>query len=141
MSAKMDVVSEWEQIEPELRERAYRRMDSDPQVLLEQDGWLSVTADVIFARLHGMDDEVIGDRRLQRVEPIIFAPIVRPFTFDLAEHPTEFGLPRTARYVCQNGYVKQHLDWFRYAPPWLTEPPSGNFTFSVLYLRYRRRLP
>lgn len=139
-SGTIAVVSEWEQVEPELRERAYRRMDSDPEVLFEQDGWLSVSADVIFARLHGMDDEIVADGlRLLRAEPIIQMPIVQPMRFDLGDHPTSLDLPKRANYACQNGFVRIALDW-RYAPPWLTEPTANNFTFSVLYLRYRRRL-
>lgn len=127
----------WAEAEPIMRERAYRTLDSDPQSLLECDGGpVGQTADVILARLVGFDDEIVGDIRLQRVEPVWLVPIYERVTLvEAAPCPTRM---RTARYVLQSGYVRMQLAP-EHAPPDTTPGPPA-FTVSLLFLRYRRRL-
>ena len=136
----MSTDTRWREVEAELRDLSYRRMDSDPESLLEHDsGGPSVKADVIMARLVGLDDEIVRDGwRLTHVAPELRLPIMRrsPMFEEIQSLP-DVNLP-TARYVLQNGFVLHHLDE-RYAPPGVEVGPP-TFTFTVLYLRYRRRL-
>lgn len=135
------MTSMWAEVEPVMRERAYRRLDNDPQVLLEHDGGpLDIKADVILARLIGFEDEIVQDAvRLSSVMPVYRLPLLPRGQFAMSEDtaPPSLNL-RAAEYVLQSGYVAVNLAP-EYAPPEITVGPP-TFTFKVLYLRYRRRV-
>lgn len=130
-------MSEWTELEPLLRERAYRTLDSDPQVLFEHDGGPDyLDADVFLARLIGLDDEIVEDgMRLRRLESVILLPIHRGFSlFD--DGPAEPTL-RTAEYVLQSGWAILSVALPYPIPPGVEPRPDG--TVRVAFLRYRRR--
>lgn len=133
----MKLVDRWTEVETIMREKAYRRLDNDPQVLLEQDAWFNVDADLIFGRLYGLDGEIVQDGwQLRRIEPRVLLPIIPRSLLAMDDTPAVPTL-RTATYVLQSGYVLVPMDAV-YAPPGVEIRPDG--TFVVLYLRYRRRL-
>lgn len=130
------MTSRWEQIEPTLREEAYRVIDSDPQVLLETDAGFSLDADVFFARLVGFDDEVVADWRINRIEPELYVPLMDRPTMASAEDVLYPTMPRRATYKLQSSYAMhtvQSID----GPS--DVKPRPDFTIKVAYLRYRRR--
>lgn len=132
------MVSLWEQAERSARHKAYRTLDNDPRILLEGDGWPGgVKAEVYLARLFGYDDEIVADVvRLPRPEPVYFLPIASRLGLGVAdEGPTEPPI-RKATYVLQSGFALVTLA-AEYAPP--DVKLRDDFTFRVLYLRYRRR--
>jgi hypothetical protein len=130
-------VDRWQQVEPTLRHKAYRTIESDPQVLLETDGGpVGMPAEVIFARLLGFEDEVVEDGlRLAEVVPDLRLPIMSLGPL-LSSGPLEPQPIRVARYALQSGYARTKVA-AEFAPPGVQLGPD--FTFRVLYVRYRRR--
>lgn len=131
-------MSLWDQAEPVMRHRAYRTIENDPQVLLEGDGGPGgVNAEIYMARLFGLDDEIVEDGlRLAAPLPIVRLPIIPRVAY--LDDESDLSSPlRTADYVMQSGFALVHLA-AEYAPPGVELLPD--FTFRVLYLRYRRRL-
>lgn len=128
----------WDQAEPVARRKAYRTIDNDPMVLLEGDGGPGgIKAEVYMARLFGYEEEIVADgMRLRRPEPVILMPLHRRQS--LLTDETEPLLPslRAATYVMQSGFAVVTLA-AEYAPADVTL--QDDFTFRVLYLRYRRR--
>lgn len=131
-------MSLWDQAEPVFREKAYRTIERDPQILLEGDGGPgSVQAEVYMARLYGYDDEIVADGlRLPRPEAVYLMPIMSQPAWMRADEDMQPALIRTATYVLQSGFALVKLAP-EYAPPGVTL--GDDFTFRVLYLRYRRR--
>lgn len=130
-------VSHWERMEPTLRHRAYRTIESDPQVLLEADGGpVGMQAEVVLARLLGFEDEVVQDGlRLAQVVPDLRVPL--PASLSLLSSDSVQPQPiRTATYVLQSGFALTKVA-AEYAPPGVEV--GNDFTFRVLYVRYRRR--
>jgi hypothetical protein len=128
----------WEQAERSAREKAYRTLDNDPRILLEGDGGPgSIRAEVYMARMLGYDDEVVADGlRLPRPEPVYRMPIVPRGPLFAADDDPLVPTIRAATYVLQSGFALVTLA-AEYAPPGVTL--RDDFTFRVLYLRYRRR--
>lgn len=130
----------WAEVERELREQAYGTLYMDPQILLERDGGPEgLHAELIYARLFGFDDEVVRDGwRLPRVEPVLYLPIMSSLRAVFAEPSADvvFQPTRRATYRLQAAYalVAVHGE---FAPAGV--PLRPDFTFRVLYLRYRRR--
>lgn len=131
-------MSLWEQVEPIARDKAYRTIERDPQILLEGDGGPgSMQAEVYMARLFGFEDEIVADGvRLRRPEPVYFMPISSGPAWMRADEDMQPAPIRTASYVMQSGFALVTLA-AEYAPPGVTL--RDDFTFRVLYLRYRRR--
>lgn len=145
----------WTEIEPILRDRAYRRLDSDPNVLLEGDAWLSVDADVYYARLLGYEDEVVQDAmRIHTALPEIYVPIPRRFVWPGPDEialglykidDTEVWMPPSipqlhadrAVYRSQSVFVTLDVSCELYEPP--VEKVRPDMTVRIAYLRYRRR--
>lgn len=132
------MASRWDQVEPIMREQAYRAIENDPQVLLEHDGGpYGVHAEVIFARLYGLDDEIVRDGwRLPRIEAALRLPIIPRLRIS-AEPVRLEPVGRVATYVLQSGYALQTVDAMN-GPP--DVPLLPDFRVRVLYLRYRRRV-
>lgn len=134
------VMSRWEEFELALREQAYGTIDADPRLLLETDGGpVGMKADVIFARLIGMDDNIVQDGwRLPRVEPYLLMPIPLSRRERMANYePTVAdAVLRTAKFVLQSGFAHTRVSG-EYAPPGVSL--DSDFMFDVLYLRYKRR--
>jgi hypothetical protein len=129
------MTSLWDEAEPVIRERAYRTLDNDPMILFEGDGGPGGGVEIYLARLFGLDGEIVEDGvRLREPLSVIRLPIAPRLT--LADEP-EPRLLRTADYVQQSGFVVVPLA-AEYAPPGVELLPD--FTFRVMYLRYRRRL-
>ena len=131
----------WDDVLPALNEAAHQTLDGMPESLLEHDGGpYGVKADIIVARLYGLDGEIVKDRvGLDRILPEYLMPIRRPLRTLMNDPagPDSFNLP-TARYVLQSGYVTMEVDG-SYAPYSVTVDVQ-RLQFTVLFLRYRRRL-
>jgi len=128
----------WEEMEPVLREQAYRTIDHDPRSLLEVDGGPEgLRADVYMARLLGLDDDIVKDGwRLPRAEPHLRLPLFQRVTLAV---PDEMLYPtlRTARYELQSSFCTLRVA-AEYLPPDVKVGPDFVATFA--YLRYRRRI-
>jgi hypothetical protein len=144
-------VTSWEQAERMAREQAYDTIDADPQVLLEQDSWFDVDADLIYARLLGFEGEIVRDGwRLPKVTPEIRMPIVRSTRALFREAADEAFLNRagiidvdllmptvrTAVYRLQSGFATIRVSG-QFRPP--VEQLRDDDTAVLAYLRYRRR--
>lgn len=132
----------WAEMEPMLRDRAYRRLVDDPEILLETDtgGLYDFDADLIYARLLGFDDEIVKDGLLlPKVMDQIFVPIHQRLTRASSDPSDllEIEPPRTARYVLQSSFVTLSVSGFVTDPP--VEKLRDNFTAKIAYLRFRRR--
>lgn len=132
---------DWTKMEAALRERAYRKLNADPQILFETDGGpVGQSASLIYARLFGFEDEIAKDGlRLSSVLSHINLPIpARPLLLstDAIGIRYEVEPARVARYELQSGFVRLHVA-AEFAPQDVRLEPD--FTASVLYLRYRRR--
>lgn len=117
----------WDEVEPLLRERAYRTADP----LSGDCGPVHLDADLIFARLFGFDGQVDRDGlQLPVLLPDLHLPIPHIETF------TGETLTAAARYVLQSGAITATVP--------AVDAPEGmrlraDFTFKVAYVRYRRR--
>lgn len=132
-------MSKWSRIKPLLREQAEYVINNDPSVLLEREGGpVGEQADVVLARLYGADDQVDYDWRISRAVPVLYAAIPERLTAIEPAEPTSYSSLRTAEYRLQSNFAKLRLDG-RFAPEDVSVR-SPDFTFSVLFLRYRRRL-
>ena len=133
-------MSRWSEVEAFMRERAYRALDRDPQILLERDGGpVGLDADLFHARFLGFEDEIVREMWVPRAEPTILMPIPqRPIwsAVDAASVHWEMEVSRVARYELQSGYVTLSVA-AEYDPP--VEKLRPDFTARVAYLRYRRR--
>lgn len=136
-----ETMTRWDHLMEALREQAYRTMDADPASLLEHDGGpLSLDVDIFMARLVGMDDEVVADWRIPRIEPYLLMPIAPPLRRMVSEADAS-ALPSlsAAKYVLQSGWATTSVSL------WLADPPKGvrprsDGTVKIAFLRYRRRL-
>lgn len=130
----------WAEVEPALRDQAYRKLDTDPQILLEGDSRFDVDADLFYARLIGFEDEIVEDGvRLTSVQPEIHVAIPQPLRLsDFAADEPIVGLEPTTRavYRLQSGFATLSVDGM-YGPP--VEKLRKDFTARIAYLRYRRR--
>jgi hypothetical protein len=131
-------VSDWSEFEPCLRDRAYRRIDAMPELLLETDSWFTLDADLFYARLMGYEDEIVKDGlQLTKVVPDIRVPIYQRLTlapFDPLD-PAAIEI-RTARYVLQSCFATLSVSAMHNPP---VEKLRDDFTAKVAFLRYRRR--
>jgi hypothetical protein len=125
----------WDQIEPTLLDLMQAKIDAMPESLLESDGGpVGIKADVILARLIGWDEETVATWRIREVAPILFRPLSLP---QFIKWSGGGIISRRAEFVLQSCYATYQLDP-RYAPADVRiEPPT--FSFSVLYVRYKRR--
>lgn len=144
----------WTDLEPTLRDRAYRRIDAMPELLLETDVWGSPDcedAELIYARLIGIDGEIVKDGLcLPRVEHHILMHIpqrLATFTDEIAPgvykiDGVEIWMPPAvdpmpvAEYTLQSCFTTLFVSG-EYHPP--VEKLRPDFTAKVAYLRYRRR--
>ena len=130
----------WAQVEARVREKAYRTIDRDPQVLLEQDGGpVGLDADLFHARLIGFEDEIVKEMWIRGAEPTILLPIPqRPLVLatDAETVRWEMEPSRVARYELQSGFAALSVSG-EYDPP--VEKLRPDFTARIAYLRYRRR--
>lgn len=140
----------WAEVEPTIRDRAYRRIDAMPEILLETDSWFTLDADLFYARLIGYDDEIVQDGvLLPKVEHDIFVGINQPLDYELladdaflhkagiATLDTAIPTLRTARYALQSCFVTLSVSGELYDPP--VKKLRDDFTARIAYLRYRRR--
>jgi hypothetical protein len=127
----------WTDIEPYLREQAYRAIDANPESLFERDGGPEgMKASFIYARLMGHDDQIVKDGwRLDRVVPVLYLPMFERLT--LAEPDPVAAMPRQAEYRLQSGYVLTDVS-AEFVPPGTRI--DNRHLASVLYVRYRRHL-
>lgn len=128
----------WSDMQAYLFDRLDSTLNADPRVLLEADGGpVGRTADVILARLYERDGQVVREMRLSRVEPEVLVPIPRRLSAAMDESdPTTLSI-RTARFVLQSSYAVMEMTGEHAPPDVKVGPPT--FTFSVLFVRYRRR--
>lgn len=132
----------WAEVEPAIRDSAYRRIDADPQILLEDDSEFELEADLIYARLFGFDGEVVHDGRpLFTVVPKILVPIVTPARVSLGgtnqpEDTIDYETYRYAAYHLQSTHITLRVSG-EYGPP--VAQLADDHTATVAYLRYRRR--
>lgn len=133
-------MSRWSQVEAIMRDRAYRTLDRDPQILFETDGGpVGLDADLFHARLLGFEDEIVKEMWVSGAEPTILVPIPqRPVMLasDATEVRFEMEPTRVARYELQSGFAVLSVA-AEYEPP--VERLRPDFTAKVAYLRYRRR--
>lgn len=140
-SEALSVRTPWAEIEPVLRDRAYRHIDAMPEILLETDSWFTLDADLIYARLIGYEDEIVKDGlRLPRVEPEIYLAIMRrPRIYEPT--PAEFSIEPEpmlkATYRLQSCYTTLDVSAELYDVP--VENLRHDHIAKVAYLRYRRR--
>lgn len=119
-------------------DQLYRKIDHEPQVLLEHDGAVPRgDYDVIIARLIGRDDELVDEMRLNDPLDRIEVPYPVPMhEFMAPGDPTDPVKP--AYYVAvwnvQSVYATGVLD-VRHAGDWPVDPAT--FRCRVLALRYR----
>lgn len=127
----------WADAEPYLRERAYRMIDNDPQVLLAGDAAppVGVEADAFFARLIGFDEQVTADIRIAEPLREVLTPLPQRLSLTVGD-PAEWEPPRVGRYVCQSGWSLMTVSG-EDAPPNVTL--GSDFMVRLLFLRYRRR--
>lgn len=148
----MQLVSErWAQVEPTLRDRAYKRIDDMPELLLEHDAWFTLDADIIYARMFGFEDEIVEDRlRLTKVEPAIFMPIFQSTTRMIQEATDAAFLDKAGIFSVDMGIAPMRAAEYRLQSCFVTMSVSGmhdppveqlrdDGTVTVAYLRYRRR--
>jgi hypothetical protein len=129
----------WSEMESLLYERMEGTVNADPRMLLEVDGGpVGRKADIILARLYERDDQSVRDMRLTRVEPEILVPLPFRSRGRVDPMPDAFEMPKAARFVLQSSFAEMKMA-AEYAPPWLTVGPP-DFLFSVLFVRYRRRV-
>lgn len=131
----------WTGIERIMRERAYRTIERDPQILLETNGGpVGLDADLIYARLIGFEDEVVQDGlRLSEAVATLRVPIPRRPLFvreDADSVLWETEPTRVALYELQSGFATLSVSG-EYLPP--VEQLRPDNTARVAYLRYRRR--
>jgi hypothetical protein len=131
----------WDEGLPYFVNNAYAHLDAQPESLLETDGGpVGIPADVYMGRMIGPDDQIIADVRLPSAVPEWLTPIAPPLrVFGGAEvDPLPYVPMGAARYVLQSGYATLTLGG-EYAPKDV-EPGPPWCQFTVLFLRYRRRL-
>lgn len=133
-------MSRWTEVEAFMRQKAYRAIDRDPQILFERDGGpVGLDADLFHARLIGFEDEIVSEMWIRGAEPTILMPIPqRPVVLrsDATSLRYEMETSRVARYELQSGYAVLSVE-AEYNPP--VEKLRPDFTARVAYLRYRRR--
>lgn len=135
----MSVHDEWARAESTLRDRAYATIEADPGFLPDHEGGpYGVKADIILARLIGHDDQIVRDDvRLDRIEPVWLEPIHERLTPAAPDDP--YSPPRVAEYGLRSGYAVATLDATAIWPP-PDVRPNGSPLYTVLFLRYKRRL-
>lgn len=130
----------WAHIAPLLRDRAYGMLDNDPAILLETDAASALPADVYFARLIGLDDEIVQDGWQlpggTAPTPVLRVPISRRMT--LADGPIEPTMNNVAEYRLQSGSAVTPIAAEVAIVPGV-EPNPSTFLTRVGWLRYRRR--
>lgn len=118
-----------------LIDKAYRTIEQQPEYLLEHDGGPQFeTADIIVARLIGLDDEIVDQVFLDRPLPVWRMPAAQAPTFVLDDGPVYEPL-KVVEFQLQSNYATAWLDAI-HAPPGTAGPPT--FRAKVLCLRYRR---
>lgn len=140
----------WEHTERRAREEAYATINADPQLLLEEDSWFDVDADLIYARLIGFDDEIVRDGMpLSKVPREIRMPILQSSRRLFREAEDEAFLnrlgifdpallmpPAPAVFRLQSGSATIRVSG-ELCPP--VEQLRDDNTAVLAYLRYRRR--
>lgn len=111
----------------------YRKIDHEPQVLLEHDaGPPSVPCDLVVARLIGGDDELVNEMLLR--EPLAVLRTPEPVRdWSISDEPAYEPL-RVAEWVPQSVYATGVLDAL-HAGGWPLDPAT--MRCRVLALRYR----
>jgi hypothetical protein len=116
-------------------EKMRRRVERDPQVLLETWGApMSSVGEYIYADVFGIEDELIDDMiELSSVSDTLRKPI--PSKISLAE-PTLEPAIRVANYRLRSGWCRSNIDAF-YLPGWRHD---DQFHVRLLYVRYKREI-
>jgi hypothetical protein len=134
-------MDKWEHVAPILRDRAYGMLDSQPESLLETDAASALPADVYFARLIGLDDEIVQDGwRLPggtAPTPILRVPLAKRMTLATADDPSDLRL-NVADYRLQSGSSVTPICAPLSVPG--VAPGPRTLVTRVGWLRYRRRL-
>lgn len=116
----------------------YRRIDHEPQVLLEHDGSAPRSNyDVVIARLIGRDDELVDEMRLHEpLDQIRMAYPVPMHELMALDDPVDFSKPAhyEAVWNVQSVYARAVLS-AEEAGDWPWDPAT--FRCRVLGLRYR----
>lgn len=115
-------------------DECYEVINNDPQLLFEHDGGpYGIPADIFVARLYGMDEELIDEWRIPRIESELRMPLRERVR--VSAEPSPYPTLRTARYVLQSNYATAQIAG-EYVTPLIPWQP----TVTVLCLRYKRRL-
>lgn len=124
-----------------LADKAYRTLDHDPNILLSRDGGpVGKTAHVVWARLIGLEDEIVDEFEMNRPVPAVWlTPILPTVRWMMTDDPPSYEPLRTATYRLQDGYATMtEAASVQYNPTWFDH--DEEFLTRFLFVRYRRRL-
>lgn len=115
-------------------DRAYRSIEWNPQYLLETDApeeMDGMVADVVVARLYGLDQELLDEMYLLKAEMTLYVPAYLPVFahWTASDEEVVEASYRQVRFRLQSGYARTNV----YDP---VRFERGEF--SVLCLRYKR---
>lgn len=131
----------WTEFDRMFRDMLTARVEQDPEVLLEHDGGpVGLKADVIFATLYGMDEQIEAEWRIPRVEPYLLMPLRERVTI-AAPEPTAMPTMRTARYELQSNWATMNVSYSTLIGSWPADvkPDPTTLMVRVALVRYRRR--
>ena len=123
-----------------MRDRLTAVIESQPEVLLEQDGGpIGLKADLFLATLYGFDEQVDAEIRVPKAEWDVRMPIRRRLS--VLDEPDPSPVMPIAVYVLQSNYATMQVDWLymREFLPSDVKPPPLDYLVTIALLRYRRR--